>query len=240
MEPMDNVKMIYRKEISAFFNSPVAYIVLIVFALIAAWFFSNTFFLTNQSDLRNLFDIIPIVYVFFVPAVTMGLIARERNAGTMEFLTTLPITDGQIVWGKFLAALSLIGVALLFTFVHFFTLLIVGKHVDVGALISGYFGLWLVGAVYVAIGVFGSAITNNQITAFIISFMIIFILFILEKVLIFAPTFLAAVFQYISMDYHLENISRGVIDSRNLIYFGSVIALFLLLSTRVLEMRKWK
>jgi ABC-2 type transport system permease protein len=237
---MDNIRIIYRKEISSLFNSPVAYVVLVVFTLITAWFFSNTFFLTNQSDLRTLFDVIPIVYVFFIPAITMGLIARERNAGTMELLTTLPLTDGEIVLGKFLAAWSLIGIALLFTCVHFVTLMMVGKNVDMGALLSGYAGLLLVGAVYAAIGVFGSAITPNQITAFLISFMIIFILFILEKILIFVPTFMAPALQFMSMDYHLENISRGVVDSRNLIYFGSMIAFFLLLSTRILEIRKWK
>ncbi len=237
---MDNIKIIYRKEMASSFNSPVAYIVLVVFTLISAWFFSNTFFLTNQSDLRTLFDIIPLVYIFFVPAITMGLIARERNAGTMEFLTTLPLTDGQIVVGKFLAALTIIAIALLFSFIHFFTLLMVGKNIDTGALLSGYAGLLLVGAVYAAVGVFGSAITQNQVTAFLISFLIIFILFILEKVLIFMPTFMASVFQFISIDYHLENISRGVIDSRNIVYFTSVIVFFLLLSTRIMEMRKWK
>src|SRR5262245_36957405 len=106
---MDNIRMIYRKEMAAFFNSPVAYIVLIVFALFTSFLFSNTFFLTNQSDLRTLFDVVPLVYIFFVPAITMGLIARERQSGTLEFLVTLPITDGQIVAGKFLAAVSLIG-----------------------------------------------------------------------------------------------------------------------------------
>lgn len=237
---MDNIKLIYRKEMGAFFNSPVAYIVLIVFALITSWFFTNTFFLSNQSDLRSLFDIVPLVYLFFVPAISMGLIAREKNSGTMEFLTTLPMTDSQIIIGKFLAAISLIGVGLLFTGIHFITLLWVGTAVDIGAVLSGYFGLLLVGGVYTAIGVLGSSVTNNQITAFILSFLLIFIFFIMEKILVFVPEFMTAALQFISIDYHLNNISRGVIDSRNLIYFGSLMAFFLIMSARVLEIRKWR
>lgn len=236
----NNIKSIFRKEFSSFFNSPVAYIVLVVFTTLSAYFFTNTFFLMNQSDLRTLFDIVPIIYIFFIPAITMSLIAREKNSGTLELLTTLPLTDAQIVIGKYLAVMALVGFALLFTMVHFLTLLIVGTQVDIGAMITGYIGLLLVGALYAAVGVFGSAITANQIVAFIISFLIIFIFFILEKILVFAPGGMTALLQFISIDYHLSNISRGVLDSRNLIYFGSVIAFFLIVSIRILEIRKWR
>lgn len=235
-----NYRILYRKEVQSFFNSPVAYITLVIFLLISAWFTMSTFFLINESDLRTLFSVVPIVYLFFVPAITMGLIAREKNSGTMEFITTLPFTDGEIILAKFLAALTLIGTALAFTLVHLITLLIIGNNIDVGALISGYLGLLLVGGVYAAIGTFGSTVTDNQITAFLISFLIIFIFFILDKILIFVPGFLGSAFQFLSIDYHLGNISKGVIDSRNLIYFGSMIAFFLLVSVRVLEMRKWR
>ena len=170
----------------------------------------------------------------------MGLIARERSSGTLEFLTTFPFTDDHIVYGKYLAALTLVGVALLFTAVHFFTLLTVGTKVDIGSVMCGYFGLLLLAAAFTAIGIFGSAITNNQITAFIISFMLILVLFMLDKILIFLPVGLATVVQYVSVEYHLSNISRGVLDSRNLVYFGSLIGLFLILTIRVLEIRKWR
>lgn len=115
-----NISVLYRKEVSSFFNSPIAYITLIVFLVINAWFFTSTFFLINESDLRTLFSVIPIFYLFFIPAITMGLIARERNSDTMELLTTIPISDSEIIIGKFLAVLTLIGTALLFTLVHFF------------------------------------------------------------------------------------------------------------------------
>ncbi len=237
---MDNIKIICKKELAAFFGSPVGYIVLVVFASLTSWFFASTFFLSNQSDLRTLFDVTPMVFTFYVPAITMGLVARERQSGTLEFLTTLPLSDLQIIFGKYLAALILIKIGLAFTLVHAFTLFMVGQHIDVGALIMGYFGLVLVGAMYSAIGVFCSSITNNQIVSFIVSFVIVFFFFILEKSLVLVPGWLAGILQFLSVDYHLNNISRGVLDTRNLIYFGSVIAFFLLLSTRILEMRKWK
>ncbi len=236
----NNFMIVYRRELSSFFNSPVAYITLMVFLLINAWFFTSTFFLVNESELRTLFSVVPIVYIFFVPAITMSLISREKNSGTIEFITTLPLSDAEIVVGKYLAALSLVGTALLFTFVHLFTLLIVGTNIDFGATISGYLGLLLVGAAYTAIGTFGSAVTNNQIVSFIISFLIIFVLFIFDKILIFVPNFLSGILQFLSIDYHLSNISRGVIDSRNIIYLGSLILFFLLVSIRILEMRKWR
>ncbi|RKY54226.1 MAG: ABC transporter [Candidatus Neomarinimicrobiota bacterium] len=235
-----NVSILYRKEVSSFFNSPVAYITLIGFLIINAWFFTSSFFLINESDLRTLFSLIPIIYLFFIPAITMGLITRELNSDTMEFLTTMPVSDSEIIIGKFLAALTLIGTALLFTLVHFLSLLIVGNNIDIGAIISGYLGLLIVGAAYAAIGTFSSTITKNQIVAFIVCFVIMFILFILDKILIFVPGFLSSIFQYLSIDYHLSNISRGVIDSRNIIYLGSIITFFLLLSIRTLEMRRWR
>jgi ABC-2 type transport system permease protein len=170
----------------------------------------------------------------------MSLVAKEKNDGTLEFLTTMPISDGEIITGKFLAALSLLGTAILFTLVHFFTVLIVGNNLDFGALISGYIGLIILGAAYTSIGIFASTVTDNQITAFIVGFLIIFIFFILDKILIFIPSFMSSFIQYLSVDYHLSNISKGVIDSRNIIYFGSLISFFLLVSIRVLEMRKWR
>ena len=235
-----HVGIIFRKEMAAYFNSTVAYITLVVFLLISGWFFSSAFFLIGESDLRGLFSIIPVIYLFFVPAVSMGLIAREKSAGTMELLVTLPLEDWEVVVGKYLAAVALSGVGLLYTMVHFISLAFVGTHVDVGAILAGYLGLLLVGGVYAAAGIFCSAATGNQITAFILAFLIAFVLFMLDKVLFFAPGFLTALLQYVSIDFHLTNISRGVIDSRNVIYFASVIALFLILATRILEMRKWR
>ena len=127
---MRNINTIFRREVAGFFNSPMAYIFLVIFAIVNGYFFTNTFFLFGQSDLRVLFDIVPLVYLFFIPAVSMGLIAREHNLGTMEIISTLPINNFEFVLGKFLAALSLILLGLFATSIHFFTLIFVGSNVD--------------------------------------------------------------------------------------------------------------
>ena len=237
---MNNIKSIYIKEMKSFFNSPMAYIFLGVFVLINGYFFTSTFFLINQSDLRSLFDIIRWVYIIFIPAITMGLIAREKALGTMELLSTLPIKDSEFVIGKYLASWSLIGIGLLFTLFHYFTLYNVGTNIDHGAILCGYLGLLLVGGVYASIGIFTSSITDNQVISLILASTIIFILFLLDKMLIFMPASMTSILQYIGIDYHLSNITRGVIDTRNLVYFGSIIYFFLLITIHTIAMRKWR
>ena len=237
---MRNLKAIYFKEMRSYFNSPMAYIFLVIFTVINGYFFTQTFFLFNQSDMRSLFNIIPLVYLFFIPAITMSLIAREKNLGTMEVMSTLPLKDLDFVAGKFLAALSLIIVGLFITLVHFFTLTQVGTNIDYGAVFTGYLGLALAGAVYSSVGTFASSVTDNQVVAFIIGIFIVIIFFLMDKMLMFVPVSLAGIIQFLSVDYHLSNISRGVIDSRNLFYFGSVVGFFLFMTVRVLEIRKWR
>jgi len=237
---MRNLKAIYIKEIKYYFNSPMAYIFLVIFSVINGYFFTSTFFLFNQSDMRSLFNIIPLVYIFFIPAVTMGLIAREKNTGTMEVVSTLPLKDFDFVVGKFLAAISLIFIGLLITLIHFFTLTQVGTNIDYGAVFTGYLGLALAGSVYSSVGTFASSVTDNQVVAFIIGIFIVIIFFLMDKMLMFVPVSLTGLIQFLSVDYHLSNISRGVIDSRNIIYFSSVIGFFLFITIRVLEIRKWR
>jgi len=237
---MRNISAIYKRELRSYFNSPMAYIFLVIFSLINGYFFTQTFFLINQSDLRSLFGIIPLVFLFFIPAVTMGLIAWEKNSGTIEVISTLPVTDREFVLGKYLSGLTLILVGLGFTLVHFITLTAVGTYIDYGAILCGYFGIILLAAFYASVGIFASSLTENQVVAFIIAISIVIVFFLLDKVLIFAPSGLTGILQYISVEYHLSNISRGVIDSRNIIYFGSMIWLFLSLSVRVVEIRKWR
>ena len=236
---MRNLKAIYMKEMKSYFNSPMAYIFLVIFAVINGYFFTRTFFLFNQSDMRSLFNIIPLVYIFFIPAVTMSLIAREKNLGTMEVMSTLPLKDMDFVLGKFLSSLSLIVIGLIITLIHFFTLAQVGTNIDYGAVFTGYLGLALAGAVYSSVGTFASSITDNQVVAFIIGIFIVIIFFLMDKMLMFVPISLTGLIQFLSVDYHLSNISRGVIDSRNLIYFSSVVGFFLFMTVRVLEIRRW-
>jgi len=236
----NNILNIFKKEFNGYFTSPMAYIFLVVFSLVNGYFFSNTFFLIGQSDLRALFNIVPMVYLFFIPAITMGLIAKEKNLGTMEVICTLPIKDYEFVIGKYLAALALIAIGLFFTIIHFITLMSFGTNIDYGALFTGYLGLFFAGAVYASIGTFASSLFDNQVVAFIIGVFIVLIFFLFDKLLIFVPSFMAGIIQYLSVDYHMSNMSRGVIDTRNIIYFISIIGLFLFSTVQVLSSRKWK
>ena len=237
---MRNIRTVYLRELVGFFNSPMAYIFLVIFAIVNGYFFTNRFFLFGQSDLRSLFDIVPLVFLFFIPAISMGLIARENDIGTMETMSTLPLSTVQFVLGKFIAALCLILLGLLATSIHFITLVFVGTNIDYGAIFSGYLGLALMGATLAAFGTYASSITQNQVVAFIIGLFMVLIIFMLDKTLIFVPSSIAGLLQFLAIDYHLSNMSRGVIDSRNLIYFFSMIGFFLFLTFQTLEVRRWK
>ena len=237
---MRNINTVCKRELGGFFNSPMAYIFLVIFAIVNGYFFTNTFFLFGQSDLRVLFDIVPLVYLFFIPAVSMGLIARENNLGTMETMSTMPLNSYEFVIGKFLAAFLLILLGLVATSIHLFTLISVGTNVDYGAIFSGYLGLALMGGTYAAIGTYASSVTENQVVAFIVGVFIVLVFFMLDKTLVFVPTSIAGFIQFLAVDYHLSNISRGVIDSRNLVYFFSVIGFFIFLTIQTLEMKRWK
>jgi len=228
------------KELRSFFNSAVAYVILTLFLLIAGWFFATSLFLNGQADLRDILSIVvPLIYLFFIPALTMRLIAEEKKSGTIELLVTLPVRDVEIVLGKFLATVILLATALALTFAYPLTISLLGDP-DGGALLGGYCGLLLMGSAYLAIGMFTSGMTQNQIVAFITGFVLIFALFMLDKVIIFFPGAIASILEYASVTYHFQNLARGVIDSRDIIYYVSLITLFLFLAVRSLEARKWR
>jgi len=236
---MNQILLLARKEFRSYFDSPVAYVVITLFLLIAGWQFSTSLFLGNTADLRTLFSIVRFILLFFIPALSMRLISEEKRLGTIELLMTLPIKDWQLVLGKFIAAYLLIVVTILLTIIHYITIEVLGGP-DLGASIAGYLGLILVVGVYLSIGIFTSALTQNQIVAFIVSFVIIFAFFMMDKIIFFFPGFIATLLEYLSIDYHFNNIARGVVDSRNLIYYFSMMFLFLFLAVQTLESRKWK
>ena len=169
----------------------------------------------------------------------MRLLAEERRAGTIEILVTLPVKDEEIVVGKFLAGFALTAISIVLTFIAYLTISSLG-NADFGAAFGGYLGLILMSGVYVAIGLFTSSLSPNQIIAFIVGFVIIFAFFMLDKILPFLPDALASFFEYLSIDYHYGNISRGVIDSRDLIYYFSMIFFFLYLAVKMTQLRKWR
>jgi len=234
---MDNILAVYKREMKSYFNSPVAYIIITVFLGIAGWFFSAGIFLVNEASIRNVMGIIPLIFIFFIPAITMRTISEEKKSGTIELILTMPLKESEIILGKFFASLSLLFTALVFTWAYALTISLLGNP-DEGPIISGYLGLLLMGSVYLAMGIFASSLTENQIVAFIIGFLFILFFFMLDKVLMFAPLFLARYLEYLSVDYHYNNILRGVIDSRDVIYYLSLTVFALTLASQTLASRK--
>ena len=233
-----NIGPIFRKEIRSYFNSAVAYVVIVVFLAFLGWFYASNMFLIGVASLRDMFETSRWVLLFIIPAITMRLLAEETKSGTIELLTTKPVHDAEIVIGKFLAAWALIAFALLPTLIYYITLASLGT-IDNGPVIGGYLGLLLMAGVYVAIGLFASSITDNQIVAFILGISLIVVLFILDKVLMFFPQSLASILEYLSTDFHFTSIARGVIDTRDIVYFFSILGFMLYASTVSLERRKW-
>lgn len=218
---MRQVKHIFKKEFSVYFISPIAYIVISIFLLMTGWFFFTTFFLYNQANLRNFFDLLPIIFSFVVPAITMRLFSEELNVGSHEILLTMPVTFRDVVLGKFMAAVVFIAAMLLPTLAYPITVSFLGQ-LDWGPVAGGYIGAILLGAAFSAIGLFASSLTRNQIIAFIIGMTICFSLTLIDKMLFFLPQSMLGVLVYLGADFHFENISKGIIDSRDILYFLSV------------------
>jgi len=221
---MTTAFQIFKKELLTYFVSPIAYIVIAIFLVVTGWFFFATFFLFDQASMRNFFDLLPGVFAFIIPAVTMKLFAEELNAGSYEILMTLPVSMKEVITGKFLAAVAFVAFMLLPTAAYPLCISLIG-NLDWGPVLGGYIGAILLGGAFCAVGVLASALTRSQIIAFIIAMTICFTLVIIDKMLFFMPPAVLNFFQYIGADYHFRNISKGVIDSRDLVYFASVIFL---------------
>ncbi|MBS1488823.1 MAG: ABC transporter permease subunit [Bacteroidetes bacterium] len=234
------VLIIARRELQSFFDSLIAYILLTLFLGFSGfftWMYGNDVFLTGQTSLRGFFGIAYWTLFFFAPALTMRLLAEERKTGTIEWLLTKPVTDRQVVIGKFLSAVGLVAIALLFTLPYVLTLSRIG-NLDGGEVICGYLGLLLVSASYISIGLYASSITNNQIVAFLSALFIGLFFHIIFGVLgSNIGGWMGQVFSLLSMSDHYESISRGVVDSRDIIYFFSIIAIGLILSELSLTKR---
>ncbi|MGD2270827.1 MAG: ABC transporter permease subunit [Desulfobacterales bacterium] len=212
---------IFKKEFKTYFISPIAYIVISIFLLVTGWFFFSTFFIFNQASLRNFFSMLPIIFAFVVPAITMRLFSEELNIGSYETLLTLPVTFLEVVAGKFLSAVVFIAAMLIPTLAYPITVALLGQ-LDWGPVIGGYVGAILLGAAFAAIGLFASSLTRNQIIAFIIGVAICFGLTLIDKMLFFMPRSTLGVLVYLGADHHFQNIAKGIIDSRDVLYFLSV------------------
>jgi ABC-2 type transport system permease protein len=236
---MSATTAIAKRDLRAYFNSPVAYIVVAVYMILAGYLFFNTLFIEHQAEMRGYFSLCPMLFSFIIPAMTMRLLAEEKGSGTLELLITNPVRDWQVVVGKFLAGMGLLAVLLGLTLFYAFTLNSLGP-IDKGPTYGGYLGLLLMGGAYVAIGLMASALTKNQIVAFIVAFAISFTLYLFGRIVQIVPPSLQGIVAFLSIDAHFESISRGVIDTRDVIYYLSVITVCLVVATVSLESRKWK
>ena len=223
---MTPIKTIALKEFKDYFISPIAYIVISLFLIVTGWFFFSTFFIYGRADLRDFFALLPITFSFFVPAVTMRMFAEEKNVGSYESLLTMPVSFSHIAQGKFFAASAFAAAMLLPTLSYPLFISFIGD-VDLGPVAGGYLGAILLGGAYCSIGLFASALTRNQIIAFIIGCAMCFTLAIIDRMLFFIPERLVPIVEYLSANAHFTNISKGIIDSRDLIYFASVIFIFI-------------
>lgn len=232
---------ITRKELRDFRLSPAAYVFVVVFLMLAFWMFFANFFVTGQASLAGLMSWIPILFLVFIPVITMGQWAEEKKTGTLETLLTLPIPETTIIFGKFAAALGLVAVTLGLTLPLPFLVSGLGP-LDRGPVIGAYLGLLFLGASCISVGLFFSSITANPIVSFILSFVTLFLFYLLGEapVLNLLPESLAEIAQGLSLSAHFQSMARGVIDSRDVLYYLSVCAFFLFLNFLSLESRKWE
>jgi len=249
---------VFKKEMWLYGGSPAAYIVFTFFLLISGWFFSQIFLFYSDASMRSLmqpqlgqnlsitenvmrplFSNMSVVLLFFIPMLTMRLFAEEKKSGTMELLLTYPVRNGEILAGKFLAAAGLYVVLLALTLVYpalvaYFT------RVEWGPILTGYLGLLLTGATFLAIGLLISSLTENQIVAGFGTFGVLLLFWVIGWGSEFAGGKMRTVLQYLSITDHMDTFSRGLIDTKDLVYYGSAIALALFLTVRSLESKRWR
>ncbi|MCX6245920.1 MAG: ABC transporter permease subunit [Bacteroidetes bacterium] len=223
---MKKIWIITKRELRSFFDSLMAYIMIVLFLGFSGfftWISGSDIFLVNQASLQTFFGIAYWTLFFFIPAITMGLLADERKSGTLELLVTKPVSSWQIIIGKFLAAFLLICISLALTFPYYITVANIGK-IDHGAVWMGYLGLLFMSASYISIGLFASSITSNQIVSFLIALFIgIFFHLIFGIASSGSAGWFAGILNYLSISTHFESMARGVIDSKDLFYFLSII-----------------
>ena len=249
---------IYKKELRLYFTSPVAYVLLTVFLLIAGWFFYTIFAFFTQASMQSamnpqmsrplnvtesvlgpLFSNVSVILLLMMPLVTMRLFAEERRSGTIELLLTYPVRDGAVLLGKYLGALTLYALMLAGTLLYPVLLIIFRAQPEWGPLASGYLGLLLMGGMFLAVGVFASSLTENQIVAALITWGILIMFWVIGWPADFVGGWLGTVLRHVSVLEHNDAFAKGVIDTKDVLYFVDFTALALFLTTRSLEARRW-
>ncbi|MFQ5957545.1 MAG: ABC transporter permease [Candidatus Brocadiales bacterium] len=236
---MGGTTTIFKREMVGFFYSPIAYIVIAVFLLFSGYFFATILALTQQATLTYSLANTQFILSILAPVITMRLLSEEVRAGTIEMLMTAPVTDFEVVFGKFLAAWFLYLVMLAPTLLYVVFLKWVGQP-DMGPIISSYIGLALMGGMFVSVGLLMSAMTRNQIIAGVSGIVALVILFFAGYAVSGTEAWYAPVLQYIGTYGHWESFTKGLVDSRDVVYYITITSLCIFMTVRVLESRKWR
>lgn len=234
-----NILAIFKKELKAYFISPVAYVVYALFLLLSGYFFSVLLLVSKEASLRAAQYNFVITLLFFIPLITMRLFAEERKMGTLEVLMTKPVRDFEVVLGKFFAALGFYCVMLATTSIYVIILYKFGKP-DAGPLWTGYLGLFLVGACFVAIGLFASTLTENQIIAAVVSFAMVLGFWLMNWLAGILNFSAESLISYLALSTHFDDFVKGIIDFRAVIYYVTFISFWLFVTVKSIEVRKWK
>ncbi len=237
---MRNIWVIGKREFISYFSSPIAYVAISVFLVVVGlkFFVVDSFFENGEASLRSFFGLVPAFFVFYLPAVAMRLVSEEKRLGTFELLATLPVSDAEIILGKFVGALGFLAVTLLLTLVYPLILVSLGDP-DGGAIFGGYLGLALIGASFIAVTIMSSAWTGSQIVAYIVGAVLSSLFFFIDKILEAFWEGAKDVAAYVSFDAHFTNFTRGVLDTRDLVFFVTMTAICLVVATFSLNRRRW-
>jgi len=238
---MNKSLTITKKELNSYFNSPLGYIVVSVFLIISGWMFIQTFFIVGQATMRSFLNFLPIVFMFVLPAITMSSWSEEKRSGTVEVLMSFPISAVNVVIAKFLSSFVFLFILLVMTLAIPVMITNLGSP-DQGIIWAGYFGALFLGSSYIAIGLWVSSITKNQIISFLVTVVIIFIFYMVGNSLILdsMPSSIANIGRFLSFSTHFDSILRGVISLSDILYYFSVIIFFLFLNARVVNMKNWR
>ncbi len=236
---MADALTIARRELSAYFNSPVAYAVVVLFLVITGALFWQTYFdEVSLLSMRDYFDQAPLMLAFFAPALTMGLVATEERSGTLQWLMTMPLRTRDIVLGKFLAAMALFAIVFAMTLPYPYTLSLLGD-LDWGAVATGYLGLMCLTSAYAAIGLMASSFTRDQVVAILLAFSICFFLYLIDLLVAQPSGAWTRAVEYASSNYHFQNLARGVIDLQSIVYYLSLTVGALVITTLRIDARRW-
>ncbi len=236
-EGLNRTAVITGKEFKSYITSPILFIIMFAFLACTGIFYFWNFYRVGRADMRFFFDLLPFLFMFFIPAITMKQVAEEKNTGTFEMLVTMPVTTENIIAGKFFGSLSVAGIMLAPTLLYIVALATAASP-DYGLVAAGYVGAVLLASVYVAVGIFASSLTHNQIIAWLISFALCVFFTMVDFLVQFLPGKLFSFMSYISASYHFKNIAKGVLDFRDITFLLSMTLFFLILSAQSIEERR--